>query len=330
VALATDMTDFGEAGGCADSVSLIRPDSPGIGFEILKLTQLVRALLLVVHFKPELFISVGIHNSANFLAKMLRGGTFRVCQDFIFGREFEGLVLRGVAGCFDGLAVQAPSMVTDLQRRGFASMPVNWLPCFPEMPIAGIRRSESLPEAPVALAYFGRLAGNKGLDELLRAFARAHCLAEARLDIWGDGPETAALQQLCVDLGITKHVSLKGRYPGGKDYARLMASYHGIVLASTDCEGLPLVLLEAMAYGVPFLARRVGAIPDCALENPDALLVELGMDALQIGLERFVSELGQNKFSPLRLQRYCETRFGPDAMASRWREMLSNPQAFFA
>jgi glycosyltransferase involved in cell wall biosynthesis len=299
-----------------------------VGWRLLKFGQIIRAAQRARSFTPDLFVSVGLATSANVLARYLRRPTFRLCQDFIFGRALNDPLLKPLHHTFHALAVQSPSMVGALRSQGFDALPLSWLPCFPDPPQPGFSRTNRNGRPEIRLGYFGRLAANKGIDFLLQSLATAKLPAPVSLDIWGGGGELQKLRQLSERLSLGSIVQFRGRYPEGTDYARLMCGYDGLVLPSTDTEGLPLVLLEAMAYGVPFLTTRVGAIPDCA--NEDAVLVEPNLDGVRVGLEQFVARVAADQFSTSRLQKHFAVHFSHDVMAARWREMIIDPKLFFS
>ncbi|MCB1207435.1 MAG: glycosyltransferase [Verrucomicrobiae bacterium] len=282
-------------------------------------------------FGPTIFISVGLSRSSRMVARALPSSSWRVAQDFIFGRSSDDPALLGLQASFDALAVQAPSMIKRLSENGFHGLPLNWLPCFPEPFRHGFTCADSPSQPFVQIAYFGRLAANKGLDLLLKAMAKL--LAEDRdlpvLHIWGDGPERERLLALTHSLKLGPCVEFRGKYPDGDEGARLMCGYNGIVLPSTGTEGLPLILLEAMAYGLPLLTTNVGAIPDACMGNIDSIMVDPSIGGIHSGLQRFIVRFKGGEFSSIRIRAYYESNFGYDAMGSRWREMLTDPPAFF-
>lgn len=101
---------------------------------------------------------------------------------------------------------------------------------------------------PVVLAA-GRLVPEKGFARLVEAFADLPPEA-ARLVIVGDGPQAGGLQWLIAKLGITDRVTLAGYVPDIRpwlDAARLL-------VLSSDFEGFPAVLIEALAAGRPVVA----------------------------------------------------------------------------
>lgn len=104
-------------------------------------------------------------------------------------------------------------------------------------------------EPPVLLAV-GRLTRQKAFDLLIRAFARVRKNQAARLLILGEGEERPTLEAMVKEFGLDESVSLPGFLPN--PYA-FMAHAAAFVLSSR-WEGLPTVLVEAMALGVPIIS----------------------------------------------------------------------------
>lgn len=314
------------AGRAAFSVRI--DDGSEIGY--IKGRQILAAALAARRHKPAMFVSVGLARSSCMLARLMPSSTFRVAQDFIYGRNASDRLLTVTSRAFDALAVQAPSMIGALRRQGYSALPINWLPCFPDPPCAGFNRIPRLEGAPVRLAYLGRLAANKGLDLLLKALPGARRAVPITVDIWGGGSEEESLRSLAASLPLAESVQFCGRYPSGDEFARLLCSYDGLILPSTGLEGLPLILLESMAYGVPFLTTRVGAIGDCCIDNPDSILVEPTLEGIEAGIQLFAKGIVDSDYSTERLISFYQRNFSRDAMAARWNSMLLAPKEFFS
>lgn len=112
----------------------------------------------------------------------------------------------------------------------------------------------------------GRLVEAKGFDILLEAWALV--VREApdwRLEILGEGPARTALEALAVQYGISQTMSL----PGERSDVASAYRQAGVFCLSSRYEGFGLVLLEAMAFGLPVVASACEA-------GPKALLVEGG------------------------------------------------------
>ncbi len=106
-----------------------------------------------------------------------------------------------------------------------------------------------LGQPPVVLSV-GRLCPQKDFPTLIRAFAQARQQTPARLVILGEGPDRPALEGLVSELGLTDSVALPGF--AANPYA-CMARAAAFVLSSR-WEGLPTVLIEALACGVPVVS----------------------------------------------------------------------------
>jgi glycosyltransferase involved in cell wall biosynthesis len=103
--------------------------------------------------------------------------------------------------------------------------------------------------APVILAA-GRLAPQKDYPTLIRAFAALSAERDLRLIILGEGPERAALESLIQQLGLGDRVAL----PGFRDNPFAYMSRARLFVLSSAWEGLPGVLIQAMACGTPVVS----------------------------------------------------------------------------
>jgi glycosyltransferase involved in cell wall biosynthesis len=145
----------------------------------------------------------------------------------------------------------------------------------------------SSKDRPVVLAA-GRLHHVKGFDDLLRAFARLRERTDARLLVFGEGKARPELEGLVQSLGLSAHVQLPGRVG---TLAPWMARADLFVLSSRR-EGLPAVLIEALAIGMNVVSTRCPSGPEEILENGRwGRLVPVGdvealADAMAQALER--------------------------------------------
>ena len=131
-------------------------------------------------------------------------------------------------------------------------------------------RAEHDGEAKTILCV-GRLSAEKGQAGLLEAFAKSRLASRgARLRLVGDGPERERLQGLARDLGLEEATTFVGRLPEDETL-REIAQAQMVVLPSF-MEGLPIVLMEAMALGVPVIAARVAGIPELVQDGENGLL----------------------------------------------------------
>lgn len=115
-----------------------------------------------------------------------------------------------------------------------------------------------------------RLDARKGLPHLLRAMAQIRSdLPEARLLIGGEGEDRSALEREAHSLGLTGRVDFVGTV---NDTAQFYRRLDLFVLPSLD-EAFGLVVLEAMAAGLPVVGTRVGGIPEILQDGAQGRLV---------------------------------------------------------
>lgn len=130
-------------------------------------------------------------------------------------------------------------------------------------------------EPPVILAV-GRLTTQKNLETLIRAFARVRQKVKARLMILGEGEDRAALEALAAQLDLAGDFSLPGFQ---KNPFCFMARARLFVLSSIR-EGLPGVLIQALACGCPVLSTDCPSGPREILQDGRlGQLVPVGDDA---------------------------------------------------
>ena len=118
-----------------------------------------------------------------------------------------------------------------------------------------------LRERPATVGYIGRLADEKGVWNFVRALPRiAAGNADLRFLIGGDGPLLPAIREFVRESGLSGRVTFTG-WIRHEDLPCHLNSLRLLVLPSYT-EGLPNIMLEAMACGTPILATPVGAVPD--------------------------------------------------------------------
>jgi glycosyltransferase involved in cell wall biosynthesis len=130
------------------------------------------------------------------------------------------------------------------------------------LPIAVETAAEETNEEPGYFLFVGRLRIRKGVEVLLEALCG---LPDARLLIAGDGEHRAALEGRAAELDLTDRVRFLGRCGGGR-VRGLLGGARALVVPSIY-EGMPLVVLEAMAAGLPVVASRVSGIPEVVADD---------------------------------------------------------------
>jgi poly(glycerol-phosphate) alpha-glucosyltransferase len=181
---------------------------------------------------------------------------------------------------FDAVVWLTQAQLSDIERR-FGRQPRSFVVPHPAQPPATRPSWES--RDPNLAMTIARLVPNKQIDQLLRAFAlvvQQH--PKAHLEIFGDGPQRAALQDLAVELGLADHVVWRGHVPG----AGSQLSRAAVFALTSEYEGQSLVLLEALEQATPAISYDISYGPsEMIVPNVNGDLVASGdLDALAAAL----------------------------------------------
>lgn len=189
-------------------------------------------------------------------------------------RQADRLVAQYATDCVISVSAELDRRLARYSRRGKIAIIPNGLD------MSGVTSSLSVADAkkrlgisansPV-LGYAGRLAPVKRLDIFVAAAAEiARSLPEAKFVIAGEGSERSVLRQAVAAAGLEDRFLFVGHRDDVYDVMRAF----DVFILSSDHEGLPIVLLEALYLGVPVVARRVGGIPEVIEHGTNGLLVD--------------------------------------------------------
>ena len=124
------------------------------------------------------------------------------------------------------------------------------------------------------LLFLGRLHRRKGVDVLIDAFLHAAArIPDAHLVIAGEGAEMEPLREQAGRSGSASRIHFVGMVQGA-DKLWLLQNALGVVLPTRTWEGMPIVVLEAMACARPVIGTDVGGIRDLVVPGQTGLLVK--------------------------------------------------------
>jgi glycosyltransferase involved in cell wall biosynthesis len=169
----------------------------------------------------------------------------------------------------------------------------------------------------IVFGYVGRFVAIKNVPTLLQAFARAAVrVPDARLLLVGDGELRASTERLARELALGDRVRFTG---WRRDLANVYRAMDVCVLASRS-EGMPLVLIEAMAAARPVIATAVGGVPDLIAPDATGVLVEPDdVEALSNAMVRLASDRGLRDRLGAAARAEVAERFSPDRQLSATR-----------
>ncbi|MDD1775204.1 MAG: glycosyltransferase family 4 protein, partial [Methanobacterium sp.] len=137
--------------------------------------------------------------------------------------------------------------------------------------------NEPLNKRKKQIGYLGRLSEEKGIMNLIRAIpAILEKDPEVSFLIVGDGPLKSDIEAFINKYNLEHKVILVGRIPHN-EMAKYLNEVKLIVIPSYT-EGLPNVMLEAMACGTPVLATPVGGIPDVVRDEKTGFIMETNVE----------------------------------------------------
>lgn len=244
---------------------------------IEKIIQLKDLVKTVNNFAPDVYLGVG---TSWYLSLLPLLSPKRVRS--IFHEVMSGLGGRwrdsrwGVKWWFDDVVGQSACVADNFAKSFGWQKPVPAIPAIPEP----LELTATLPQPKVKKVELGK--AKAALFSRLVPWKKAFWLVQqwedlkeylGELHIHGSGPEESLIREYIQSQGIGDRVKCFGRYPEGQAYVDLLSSYDLTVLPTVGPEGAPLVLLESMACGVPFVAYGVGGIPDYGVDNPNAIVV---------------------------------------------------------
>jgi glycosyltransferase involved in cell wall biosynthesis len=147
--------------------------------------------------------------------------------------------------------------------------------------VMAIERRQQRPEGAPLLVSGGSLVEQKGLRHLLDALALLKQRGETiHLRVIGEGSERERLEAQARELGLTDQVTFVGTLPNHQVLDEMRAA-HAFVLPSVPAQsgcmdGIPNVIIEAMALGVPCISTAISGIPELILNDECGLLVPPG------------------------------------------------------
>jgi glycosyltransferase involved in cell wall biosynthesis len=238
-------------------------------------------------------------------------------------RMLEALDKRALRG-FDHVIAVSEEIARDLTDHGVAPQRVSLINNGISIPRPGpdararIRAEMGVTAGSRVIIQIGRLAHSKRNDLLVEAVAALPRPLSAHVWLIGEGDRKPMLMDLVRQRGLDDRVRFCGYRT---DIPDIMAAAD-VLAVTSDKEGLPITVLEAMATHCPLVSTSVGAIPDVLKDGRDAWLVPPGDRA---ALARALAEaLGQPELARMRAEsayrEYCRA-YSRDSMGSRYLEI---------
>jgi colanic acid/amylovoran biosynthesis glycosyltransferase len=184
----------------------------------------------------------------------------------------------------------------------------------------GQRRPE-----PGRVLFVGRLVEKKGVDLMLEAAAR---LPDATAVIVGDGPLRGKLGDLASQLGLSDRTEFLGQLPRLEVMSQMARAAILVVPsqvgAGGDQDGVPVVLGEAMAAGVPIVASDIGGLGEHVEDGVNGLVVSSGdSQALSVALRRLLDDPAFGEALATRSQSDMASTLDISEVSRRYLQIMS-------
>lgn len=293
-----------------------------------KIQRFTEIKTLIEEFTPDIYLAVGTGWNL-FIPPLLSKGK-RKC---VFHEVMSGVPSGWqdsrwcVRGWFDEVIGQSPKVAQTFARCFGWKKSVSALPALPEP----LELTASLPQVnqktvplgTAKAALFSRLVPHKQAFWLVQQWDLLQDVL-GELHIHGTGPEEYPIGEYIEAKGISDRVKCFGRYPEGQAYVDLLSSYDLTLLPTIGAEGAPLVLLESMACGVPFVTHDIGGIADYGKNNPNVLIVSPQENNFVKAVQRMTEMLSKQQIRQSQLQEYYLQNYSYKVLKQAWLSYLCN------
>lgn len=179
-----------------------------------------------------------------------------------------------------------------------------------------------LDERSNTVGYIGRFSHEKGILSFINAIPGV-IEEDNNIDflICGDGVLLKEVSSLIIDLGLTNKVQLTEWIP--HDLLPIYLNRLKLIVLPSGTEGLPNIMLEAMACGTPVLATSVGAIPDIIKDCETGFLMDNNSpECIASNIIRSIRYPNLDEVA-YRSMRLAQINFSFDAALARWKNVLN-------
>lgn len=229
-------------------------------------------------------------------------------------RDVVGWALRSS----DRVTAPSEALAREATERFSLDEPIDVIPNFVP-PAAGGRpeRPEPAADPPGRIVHVSNFRPVKRAKDVIAAFALVRREMPAQLCMVGDGPERAAAERQCLELGIADHVT----FLGNQAHVEPILEQGDLFLSASESESFGLASLEALALGVPVVATRTGGVPEVVRENRNGLLCPVGdVEALAASCVALLSDPSRRQAFAAHGREWARSRFDRRRIVARYRD----------
>jgi glycosyltransferase involved in cell wall biosynthesis len=178
-----------------------------------------------------------------------------------------------------------------------------------------------LSDRPLLIGYIGRLSEEKGVQHFIQTLpAIFYDQPDLRVLIGGDGQLKESVEKFLQEERLTARVDFPG-WISHENLSKYLNQLRLLVIPSYT-EGLPNIMLEAMACGTPVLATPVGAIPDVIKDCKTGFIMENNSpECIAENVIRVLTSPDMEQVAE-KGRRFVEENFTFERVIARWKEVL--------
>ncbi len=177
----------------------------------------------------------------------------------------------------DAVTAVSESLKEDTYKFFMVNKPIQVIPNFIDLDKYKRNENEQFRKAFAApeefvLMHTSNFRKVKRIDNVITIFNNVLKVKPSKLILAGDGPERTAIEKMCADLGISKHVFFLGKH----DFIEKLLSIADVFLMPSETESFGLAALEAMACGVPVICSNTGGMPELNQHGFSGFIANVG------------------------------------------------------
>ena len=173
---------------------------------------------------------------------------------------------------------------------------------------------------PFIVLSIGRLEHEKGMDILIEAFELfATDLPDAELRIVGKGPREDDLKRMAADTSAGQQIKFLGHLPSDQVLKELHSAK--MLAVASRFEAFGVVIIEAMATGLPVMATRSGGPQTFIPEFAGFLAGRESVPSVYVGLKNIYSHY--HNYKPEKISRYAHKHFSKKAVIRKYKDLIN-------
>ena len=222
----------------------------------------------------------------------------------------------------DNIVVYSPVLIEkwDLQKYAYKILIAHEHFLFPDK----FRIKINLNDRPPVIGYIGRLSGEKGVEMFIRSLPTIISSQDNDFHvlIGGDGPMRDEIDNYLKKQNLLNRVDITGwiSHDNLPDYMNRLR----LLIIPSYSEGLPNIMLEAMACGTPVLATPVGAIPDIIKDGETGFIMKNNTpECIAENINRVLKDSNLEKIA-INAKKFIEKDFTFESAVMRWKTILED------